>query len=75
MTQLTAGRLQLAATAALLAFAVQVAFAQENTATVAPSGTLRAAFLGGVLNGGAALILLLWTVIAGAAAIRWFKWN
>ena len=44
-----------------------------------PSGALgesmRAAFLGGALNGGAALILLLWTVIAGAAAIRWFKWN
>lgn len=44
-----------------------------------PSGALgesmRAAFLGGAVNGGAALILLLWTVIAGAAAIRWFKWN
>ena len=46
MTQLTARRLQLAETAALLAFAVQVAFAQLNAATVAPSGTLRAAFLG-----------------------------
>jgi len=44
-----------------------------------PSGALgesmRAAFLGGAVNGGAALILLLWTVLAGAAAIRWFKWN
>ncbi|MBT2531255.1 ABC transporter permease [Arthrobacter sp. ISL-48] len=44
-----------------------------------PSGALgealRAAFLYGTLNGGAALILLLWTLIAGAAAIRWFKWN
>jgi ABC-2 type transport system permease protein len=44
-----------------------------------PSGALgesmRAAFLDGAVNGGAALILLLWTVIAGAAAIRWFKWN
>lgn len=44
-----------------------------------PSGALgesmRAAFLGGAVNGGAALILLLWTVVAGAAAIRWFKWN
>jgi ABC-2 type transport system permease protein len=44
-----------------------------------PSGalgeSLREAFLGGALDGGAALILLLWTVIAGAAAIRWFKWN
>jgi ABC-2 type transport system permease protein len=44
-----------------------------------PSGalgeSLREAFLAGTLNGGATLILLLWTVIAGAAAIRWFKWN
>lgn len=44
-----------------------------------PSGALgqalRDAFLHGTLNGGAALILLLWTVLAGAAAIRWFKWN
>lgn len=44
-----------------------------------PSGALgealRDAFLEGTLNGGAALILLLWTAIAGAAAIRWFKWN
>jgi ABC-2 type transport system permease protein len=36
---------------------------------------LRDAFLAGSFNGGATLILLLWTVIAGAAAIRWFKWN
>jgi ABC-2 type transport system permease protein len=44
-----------------------------------PSGALgealRDAFLEGTLNGGAAFILLLWTAIAGAAAIRWFKWN
>lgn len=44
-----------------------------------PSGALgealRAAFLYGSLNWGPALILLLWTVLAGAAAIRWFKWN
>jgi ABC-2 type transport system permease protein len=44
-----------------------------------PSGALgealRDAFLAGSFNGGATLILLLWTVIAGAAAIRWFKWN
>ena len=44
-----------------------------------PSGALgealREAFLHGALNGGAALILLVWTVLAGAAAIRWFKWN
>ncbi|NUP60371.1 MAG: ABC transporter permease [Pseudarthrobacter sp.] len=44
-----------------------------------PSGALgesmRAAFLGGAVNGGAAIILLAWTLIAGAAAIRWFKWN
>lgn len=44
-----------------------------------PSGALgegmREAFLHGALNGGAAIILLAWTVLAGAAAIRWFKWN
>ena len=44
-----------------------------------PSGALgeamRDAFLGGAVNAGAAVILLLWTLVAGAAAIRWFKWN
>jgi ABC-2 type transport system permease protein len=44
-----------------------------------PSGALgealRGAFLLGTVNFDAALILLIWTVIAGAAAIRWFKWN
>jgi len=44
-----------------------------------PSGALgealRTAFLHGTINPVAALILLLWTLIAGAAAIRWFKWN
>lgn len=44
-----------------------------------PSGALgqalREAFLHGSLNGDAALILMLWTALAGAAAIRWFKWN
>ncbi len=44
-----------------------------------PSGALgealRQAFLLGTVNIDAALILLIWTVIAGAAAIRWFKWN
>ncbi|WP_066291199.1 ABC transporter permease [Arthrobacter sp. B6] len=44
-----------------------------------PSGALgealREAFLSGTIDAGAALILLVWTVLAGAAAIRWFKWN
>lgn len=44
-----------------------------------PSGALgesmREAFLGGVLDAGSALILLAWALVAGAAAIRWFKWN
>jgi ABC-2 type transport system permease protein len=44
-----------------------------------PSGALgqalREAFLRGTVDFGAALILLVWTVLAGAAAIRWFKWN
>ncbi|SDW54939.1 ABC-2 type transport system permease protein [Arthrobacter sp. cf158] len=44
-----------------------------------PSGALgqalRDAFLLGAVPFPAVLILLLWTVLAGAAAIRWFKWN
>ncbi|MFJ5956203.1 ABC transporter permease [Paenarthrobacter sp. NPDC092416] len=44
-----------------------------------PSGALgqalRDAFLLGAVPLPAVLILLLWTVLAGAAAIRWFKWN
>lgn len=44
-----------------------------------PSGALgealRNAFLLGTVDLGASLILLCWTVLAGAAAIRWFKWN
>ncbi|GAA3279358.1 ABC transporter permease [Paenarthrobacter aurescens] len=44
-----------------------------------PSGALgqalRDAFLLGVVPFPAVLILLLWTLVAGAAAIRWFKWN
>ena len=44
-----------------------------------PSGALgealREAFLLGTVDFGAALILLAWTVLAGTAAIRWFKWN
>ncbi|MDJ0320211.1 ABC transporter permease [Pseudarthrobacter sp. PS3-L1] len=38
-------------------------------------GALRDAFLTGTFNGAYALTLLLWTILAGAAAIRWFKWN
>lgn len=44
-----------------------------------PSGALgqalRDAFLGGTVNAGAVIVLLLWTAIAGGAATRWFKWN
>ena len=44
-----------------------------------PSGALgqalRDAFLLGIVPFPAVLVLLLWTVLAGAAAIRWFKWN
>ncbi|BCW45603.1 ABC transporter permease [Arthrobacter sp. StoSoilB5] len=44
-----------------------------------PSGALgqalRDAFLLGVVPLPAVMVLLLWTVLAGAAAIRWFKWN
>ncbi|GAB12624.1 putative ABC transporter permease protein [Arthrobacter globiformis NBRC 12137] len=51
----------------------------QNTVHLLPSGALgeglRDAFLQGVVNGNAVLVLLMWTVLAGAAAIRWFKWN
>ncbi|MEO3943067.1 ABC transporter permease [Paenarthrobacter nicotinovorans] len=44
-----------------------------------PSGALgqalRDALLAGTVPFPAVLVLLLWTVLAGAAAIRWFKWN
>lgn len=53
--------------------------AAQSVVHFLPSGalgeSLRTAFLGGALNGGAAVILVLWAAIAGAAAIRWFKWN
>jgi ABC-2 type transport system permease protein len=51
----------------------------QETVHFLPSGALgdalRDAFLHGSLNMAAALVLLLWTAIAGGAAIRWFKWN
>lgn len=44
-----------------------------------PSGALgdavRSAFLEGSLNVPAAVVLVLWTVLAGAAATRWFRWS
>ncbi|MCU1519043.1 MAG: transporter [Pseudarthrobacter sp.] len=53
--------------------------AAQATVHYLPSGALgealREAFLLGTVNVGAAVILLVWTVLAGAAAIRWFKWN
>lgn len=54
------------------------AFAQSIVQFL-PSGALgealRDAFVGGVVPFPAVLVLLLWTLLAGAAAIRWFKWN
>ena len=51
----------------------------QDTVHLLPSGALgeglRDAFLHGTLNGSAVLVLLLWLVLAGAAAICWFKWN
>lgn len=44
-----------------------------------PSGALgqalRDAFLLGIVPFPAVLVLVTWTLLAGAAAIRWFKWN
>ncbi|MGP0221289.1 ABC transporter permease [Paenarthrobacter sp. NCHU4564] len=44
-----------------------------------PSGALgqalRDVFLTGTVPLAGVLVLLLWTLLAGAAAIRWFKWN
>ncbi|MFF1830922.1 ABC transporter permease [Paenarthrobacter sp. NPDC058040] len=51
----------------------------QNIVHFLPSGALgqalRDAFLQGVVAWPAVLVLLLWTLVAGAAAIRWFKWN
>jgi ABC-2 type transport system permease protein len=51
----------------------------QNIVHFLPSGALGEALRDALLHGGlnitAALVLLLWTVLAGAAAIRWFKWN
>ncbi|UZX03386.1 ABC transporter permease [Arthrobacter sp. CDRTa11] len=59
--------------------AVRLPDAAQAVVHYLPSGALgealREAFLHGTLNGGAALILLSWTILGGAAAIRWFKWN
>ncbi|MDQ4489578.1 ABC transporter permease [Sinomonas sp. ASV486] len=44
-----------------------------------PSGALgdavRSAFIEGSLNVPSAVVLVLWTVLAGAAATRWFRWS
>ncbi|NYE94189.1 ABC-2 type transport system permease protein [Psychromicrobium silvestre] len=44
-----------------------------------PSGALgeamRTAMLGGGLNVLAVIVLLLWAVVASAAAVKWFKWS
>lgn len=51
----------------------------QNIVHFLPSGALgqalRDAFLQGTVAWPAVLVLLLWTLIAGGAAIRWFKWN
>lgn len=51
----------------------------SDVVAVLPSSALgdalRDALIGGTMNGGACLILLAWTVAAGLAATRWFKWN
>ena len=51
----------------------------QDVVHLLPSGALgqglRDAFLLGAVNGDAVLVLLLWLVLAGAAAVRWFKWN
>lgn len=69
----------LAALGGIMMPAERLPGAAAGIVTLLPSGALgealREAFLNGSLNGGAALILVLWTVLAGAAAIRWFKWN
>ncbi|MFJ4207729.1 ABC transporter permease [Paenarthrobacter sp. NPDC089675] len=51
----------------------------QNIVHFLPSGALgqalRDAFLQGTVAWPAVLVLLLWTLVAGGAAIRWFKWN
>ncbi|MGJ9401942.1 ABC transporter permease [Arthrobacter sp. KK5.5] len=47
----------------------------EALPSAALGDALRAAFMHGAFDGGAFLVLLVWTVLAGFAATRWFKWN
>ncbi|WP_017200883.1 ABC transporter permease [Arthrobacter sp. M2012083] len=51
----------------------------QGIVQVLPSGALgqalRDAFLLGAVPFPAVVVLLLWTILAGAAAVRWFKWN
>ncbi|WP_059389273.1 ABC transporter permease [Arthrobacter sp. Hiyo1] len=51
----------------------------QNIVHFLPSGalgqSLRDAFLHGSVSLPYVLVLLLWTIVPGAAAVRWFKWN
>ncbi|MBT8162811.1 MULTISPECIES: ABC transporter permease [Arthrobacter] len=51
----------------------------QNIVHFLPSGSLgqslRDAFLHGTVSLPYVVVLLLWTIIPGAAAVRWFKWN
>lgn len=53
--------------------------ALSDVVAVLPSSALgdalREALINGSMNVGASLILLAWTIMAGFAATRWFKWN
>ena len=59
--------------------AVRLPAVAGNLAHFLPSGALgeamREAFLHGTFALPQLFVLLLWTVVPGAAALRWFKWN
>ncbi|MET1035700.1 MAG: ABC transporter permease [Arthrobacter sp.] len=69
----------LAAGGGLLIPATSMPAAMQPVVQALPSSALgdamRAALIDGRFLGGAFLVLVVWTVLAGIAATRWFKWN
>ena len=69
----------LAAVGGILIPGTRLPGAMQSVVDLLPSAALgdalRAALIEGRLNGAALVILLVWAILAGFAATRWFKWN